>query len=118
MIRYKLVRIVDGHFLSANSVKRDIYHLFCYEYKVGKITEIPYIGVACYKRLCDANKAHHINEAMYSFNSGNPVAILRVQSFGRPVFRDDRYEAGGVYEGGVNYRKVKVLGVVKIIKGG
>lgn len=110
MKRYKLVRIVDGRFLSANTVCNPL------TYTVGEITETRGIGIACYKKLKCVRVYKHISETMNAFNRGNPVAILEVESIGRHIPKaDTRYRPGYCYEGGVNYPAVKVIRVVQRI---
>lgn len=113
MKRYKLVRIVDGEFHSANTPWEPL------TYTIGEVTSAPNLGIACYKTLEYADRPNHIRETQLSFNDGNPIAILEVKSIGRHIPKPDpyRYCRGGCYEGGVNYSSVRVIKVVKKIKG-
>lgn len=110
MVRYKLVRIVGGRYLSANQEDLEPQTPFCFEYKVGEVTKIEgYFGVACYKRKKDAVTPAHIKETRYYFNKGDPIALLSIKPLGRRVYTDGQYRKGGCYEGGINYRSVEVL---------
>lgn len=109
MKRYKLTRVVDGRFFSANTPSPTEQ----LEYVVGEITKAGGLGIACYKDLGKVITYNHISETMDSFNAGNPVAILEVESIGRHISKADiRYLKGSCYEGGVNYPAVKVIRVV------
>lgn len=122
MKRYKLVRIVGDRFFSANTLGDNMNIQYgggnMLEYKLGEVTACPGCpkGVACYKKLSYADAPNHITETMYSFNNGEPVAILEVEPIGRFIPNVDcRYKKGAIYEGGINYPAVKVIGVVKKI---
>lgn len=107
--RYKLVRIVDGRFFSANTLPPRME----LEYIVGRTTRATGLGVACYKRLEDAKAPRHLRETMGCFNKGKPIAILEVEPVGEADSGADvRYFKGGYYEGGINYPAVKVIKVV------
>ena len=110
MKRYKLVRIIDGEFFSANTIENPIL------YKVGEVAGAEDKGIACYKSLKSVDKPSHIEETRYSFNGGNPIAILEVEPRSEPCWDTPAYGKGGVYAGGINYQSVKVLSVVRIIK--
>ncbi len=113
MKRYKLVRIVEGEFHSANT-EMGYGGL---KYKVGHTTKAKGRGIACYKTLSYVDRPNHIRETMDSFNGGNPIAILEVKSIGNHTLRaDTRYQRGMCYEGGVNYPAVHVVRVVKTIR--
>ncbi len=114
MKRYKLARIVDGRFLSANQGETWPVGERCLEYRVGEIVSASNKGIACYKRKEDALKEHHIKETRDSFNSGNPIALLTLKPIGRVVYKAENYGKGMVYEGGVNYRSVEVLKAVQL----
>lgn len=114
MIRYKLVRIVGGRYLSANQAEDEPRGISCLEYRVGEITKVLGLGVACYKRKKDALKPGHIRETQKAFNGGRPIALLRLRPIGSRVFTDCRYKRGKVYEGGINYRSVEVLKATQI----
>jgi len=114
--RYKLVRICNDKFLSANSYSFAPFYPVTLEYKVGEVTECEHQGVACYKTLKYADVKDHIDETMKTFNKGNPIAVIELEPVGKPVFRDSRYGKNQVYAGGVNYRAVKVLRVIRVIK--
>ena len=110
MKKYKLVRVINGKYFSANTTRSPI------EYRIGEIATVDGRGIACYKRLGDVNKWEHLDETSRGFNGKEPVAILRVVPIGGRVYRDPyRYGKGGSYEGGINYRSVKVEAVVKTI---
>ena len=112
---YKLVRIVGHRFLSANTNEFTPNGVSCFEYQVGETTTVPDWGVACYKRLRDANYWRHLDETMNGFNQGRPIAVLRVKPIGPPAYKDIRYIRGGVYEGGINYGAVEVLSIAKVV---
>jgi len=116
MRRYKLVRLVNGQMLSANQYEIKPIPNVCLEYKVGEVTSCDNKGVACYKRLKDANKPKHIDETQHFFNNDKPIAIIIVEPIGRSVFRAFNYGKGDNYEGGINYPAVKTLKTLKIIE--
>ena len=110
MKRYKLVRIRDNKYISANTRYSPLI------YEVGEITTTPGKGVACYKSMEYADTFEHIQETMTFFNYGEPIAILEVEPIGRTVWRAKNYGRGGAYEGGINYRGVRVLNIAKTIR--
>ena len=124
--RYKLVRICNGKYLSANargtkpaqSNEEGILRFDVLQYKVGKTTRCPSRGVACYKELRFANTPAHIHETQHHFNQDKPIAILELEPIGKPVWHSENYNEGKPYEGGVNYRAVKVTRVIKTIRKG
>lgn len=97
---YKLVRIVDGKYLSANteaSKPSGCYWENCLEYKIGETTYDHPLGgdnegLSAYETFALAKgKKHgrnpslyrygyHIRETMHSFNEGRPVAILKCRT--------------------------------------
>ncbi|KKM61555.1 hypothetical protein LCGC14_1530630, partial [marine sediment metagenome] len=89
MKRYKLVRIVDGRFYSANTRKDYGFSPNELEYTVGKVTEAANLGIACYKRLEDVRKWDHLDETM-RFHKGKPIAILEVEPMGEFIREADR----------------------------
>ena len=107
--KYKLARIVDGLLLSANNYRDKPLGDCCLEYKVGEITKVKGIGIACYKRKADALQPDHISETRGYFNHGNLIVLLKLRPIGKPVWTHADYKKGCVYEGGVNYRSVEVL---------
>ena len=109
MIRYKLARIVDGRYLSANQQDDLPVANRCLEYKVGAVVGVGGKGIACYKKRENALKPHHIDETRGHFNCGKPIALLELKPSGKPVFKALEYEKGRCYEGGINYRSAKVL---------
>ena len=109
MTRYKLVRIVDGRYLSANQRDEKPVRNYCLEYKVGKSTAVGGMGVACYKKRENALTPEHVAETRGHFNCGKPIALLELKPSGRTVFKADSYAKGHCYEGGINYRSVEVL---------
>lgn len=114
MVRYKLVRIVNRRYLSANQYAQESDGVNCLEYVVGKETSAKR-GVACYKAESNATVLHHILETRDYFNKGKPIALLKLESIGRCIpYPDARFKSGGVYRGGVHYPKVKVLEVVQL----
>ncbi len=119
MDRYKLARVVDGMYLSANNEaerpwpKATIFADSCLEYKVGEVTTAKGKGVACYAKREDAMRLAHRQEAQ-GFNHGMPIVLLTLRPIGRTVYADKRYCKGGAYEGGRNYRSVEVLAVTRI----
>lgn len=112
MKRYKLVRIINGKYFSANTKDNPI------RYEVGEIAKNRNLGIACYKTVKSTVARDHINETRYSFNNGNPIAILEVEPIGKQAYRDIRYGKNGCYEGGINYESVRVLSVVRVIDNG
>ena len=111
MKRYKLVRIINDKFYSANTTYRPL------KYVIGKITSAKPPGLACYKLLKNAKVQENIKETMQRFNGGEPVAILEVRPIGSALpLVDIRYKVGGVYEGGINYLSVCVIRVVKTFR--
>ena len=116
--KFKLVRICEEKYLSANADDSVPRPPFCLEYKVGEVTETIGLGIACYKTLKCANTSDHIRETMSSFNRGKPIAIIELEPIGKPVYRDIRYGRSGCYAGGINYRAVKVVRVIKEVKDG
>uniref|UniRef100_A0A6M3LFF7 Uncharacterized protein n=1 Tax=viral metagenome TaxID=1070528 RepID=A0A6M3LFF7_9ZZZZ len=108
-IRYKLARIVNGKYLSANQREREPYPPYCLEYEVGEVVEAPNKGIACYKRRKNALTPLHIAETSDYFNNGEPIALLKLEAIGRSVWTSFSYRKGETYEGGINYGKVKVL---------
>ena len=109
MKKYKLVRVINGKYFSANTICAPI------EYRIGEIAAVDGRGIACYKRLADVDRWKHLKETSDYFNNRGLVAILWVVPIGRTVFRAENYRPGGSYEGGINYRSVKVEAVVKTI---
>ena len=108
MKRYKLVRVVEDKFYSANTIG---YRKL--EYKVGNITSADGDGIACYKLLKYPKEQRHIRETMHSFNDDKPVAILEVEPLGKAIhLADRRYRKGFPYEGGINYFAVHIVRVV------
>ena len=112
--RYKLARIVNGLLLSANSYLKSPDGISCLEYKIGEITKTnkdseTYRGIACYKTKEAALLLEHIDETRGSFNRGNLIVLLKLRPIGKPVWTNCTYRKYGCYEGGINYRSVKVL---------
>lgn len=116
--KFKLVRICEGKYLSANASDTVPRPPFCLEYKVGEVTEVDSLGIACYKTLEQASRSNHISETMDAFNGGKAIAVIALEPIGKSVYKDIRYEKGRCYEGGINYRAVKVVGIVRVIEGG
>ena len=114
MTRYKLARIVNGKYLSANQGATDPDGTFCLEYRVGEITSTGGVGVACYKKKENALTDDHIRETRNGFNDGKPITLLTLRPIGRPVFSAINYGIGMSYEGGINYRSVEVLKAVQV----
>ena len=114
MTRYKLVRIVDGRYLSANTMEREPDGDSCLEYKVGEKTSVKDMGVACYKKKENALVPKHIKETQHYWNGGDPIALLKLKPIGRRVFTTCSYRKGMCYEGGINSRGVEVLEVLPI----
>lgn len=116
--RYKLARVCNGKYLSANQNEFRPVRNRCLEYKVGEVTECGNTeGVACYKTLKDCDKKVHIEETMMSFNGGGPIVILKLKPIGKPLIGAEtiRYRKGGYYAGGINYKAVEVIEVVRTI---
>ena len=114
MIRYKLVRIINGHYLSANQKAIVPIPDQCLEYVVGWVTRTGSMGVAGYKELSDALTPGHIGETM-RFNRGKPIALLKLEPIGDPLVNDpDIYNVKGCYAGGINYQGVKVLEAIPL----
>ena len=115
MRRYKLARIVNGQYLSANQClfKADGKH--CLEYIVGQTTSIDNeIGIACYKTKRNALKRDHIGETK-DYNNGKPIALLTLQTTDEPTkFHPFVYSKAGCYSGGINYPSVMVLEAMEI----
>ena len=100
MIRYKLVRIINGHYLSANQKATAPIPDQCLEYVVGRVTRTGGMGVACYKELSDAITPDHIGETMRFFNNGKPIALLKLEPIGGSLVLDpETYKAKGCYAG-------------------
>lgn len=110
MKRYKLVRIVNERYFSANTTDNR-----CIEYKIGEMAQASGKGMACYKTIKYATHPHNLREAMF-FNGGKPVAVLVVEPTARAIPEADiRYRKGGCYEGGINYPAVRVAKVLQVI---
>ncbi|KKK57599.1 hypothetical protein LCGC14_3052870, partial [marine sediment metagenome] len=80
--RFKLVRICDGKYLSANQREITPTPPNCLEYKVGEVTRVGGMGIACYKTLAYADKTNHIKETRHHFNGGDPIAIIELEPIG------------------------------------